>query len=418
MLNYALLFLLILYTVPNNKNIQDNFDQLIKESGSYYMNHDFENAILIADNAYTLALSNGYKWGKIKAQFVLAFLHEKNDEYEKALPYYLDLIDRYDDFDSNTAHKDHCKLFLNLGNIMMSNSKYNDAIEFYNKGISVAELNKQESLVYDLLNNKIIALRKAKKYNQAITTYKVKNNLLSPDEKEEILRNNNQLGNIYIDQGKLNQARKQFEKTLTLESSKPTALFSGKAYINTANTFFIEENLTQAEYLYNKALTLVEEANAFEDKFLIHQSLTKLFIKSDNPYIAMQHAYIAQENFIYSKKTIEDIEIFSLISDIHFNLNQIEKGKEYAKEHARQLSMLIERQQKLTEIGNQFKIDYITTSYYAEKDKKRNTNTFIWVIISMIVSFLIFRLYQLYRKIQVAKLLRAEMELVNFDLDN
>ncbi len=419
MLNYALaIFFSITSFYLTDKNIHSEFDSMIKKSGILYGNGEIQNAITLASNAREFAITHNYEWGKSKSLFALAFFHHKNQSYEKAVPYYFELLNNYDDIGSQEAYKEKCKVYLNLGNIMLDHSKFHESIKYYNLGISIAKKYSFIDLHYSLINNKINTYIDLKDYDSAITALEVTANLLQMNNVVRKLKGLNQSGLINDGLKESKLARTIYQKIIDLEVNDPTPRFTGTALINIASSYYDEGSYQMALQYYEKALTISKAYNEIADIFLVYLSYAKVYLKTNELTKASQYAKKAEALYPEVNQIKENIEIFSLLSDIHFEMNDIEQGKAYAKTNAAELTALFDRQQKLTDIGSQYKMDYITSSYFAEKEKKKNTHTFIWVIITMVLSFLVFRLYQLYKKIMVGRLLRKEMESVHFDLSD
>jgi len=103
---------------------------------------------------------------------------------------------------------------------------------------------------------------------------------------------------------------------------------------------------------------------------------------------------------------------------IYLELGDLENGKKHAKLFSSEMSDLFERQEKLNSMGNQFKMDYITSSYYNKIEKRQSINIFLAIIGGMIFSFFLYLMYQRYKKIQIARLIREQMNAVSFDMDD
>jgi len=189
MINYALSLILFISSIPSEEVIDKRFNALVSEASKHYASNDMEQAIDFATKAHEMAIDYRHDWGEAKALFVLAFLHEKSFEYEKALPYYFEVLNQYDKFDDIRSHKDKCKVYLNLGNIMLSHSKYQQAIAFYDKGINLSRKYQLNKVLQDIMQNKVITYRESKNYEMAIATINEKEAVSDNEQLIDKLRN-------------------------------------------------------------------------------------------------------------------------------------------------------------------------------------------------------------------------------------
>ena len=300
----------------------------------------------------------------------------------------------------------------------MVNDKYQEAIKFYDQGIAFAREHYLTNMLLDNLHNKIIVCTDAGLYEMAMHTIELKNLSIDDTNLPEILKTINELGLLYEHMGHLDKAKNQYRLVLKKELDSPSSNFSGKAHINLGNIFNKEGNYNLAKNEFETALALAKTENNFTDIFQIHQSLSVIEKSLGRVSSSLKHAEASIELFNQVQKTKENIAIYSQISELYLELENIEKGKLYANMYASEISDLFDRQEKLNSIGNQYKIDFITSSYFNKIERRLTIYIFLSIIGSMIGSFLLYLLYQHYKKIQIAKLIREQMNSVSFDFED
>ncbi|MEL7223257.1 MAG: tetratricopeptide repeat protein, partial [Bacteroidota bacterium] len=411
----ALSFLLFIATIPGDDVVKSTFDAKIDAASDYYAGGDLMMAISEANEAFDHASDYSYDWGQTKALFVLSFLHSQNEEFEKALPYYFEVLETYDQFDTPESTVDKAKVLFNLGNIMHRHHKYTDAIGFYDQGIAFSKTNQLSEMLLDFLHNKTIACRKAGYYNVALETLMTHKELVRqiPDK---LLENHNQLGLLYYAQEDYLSAAVHYEKILALEKPHHTAKYSGKAWSNLGQIKFMNGEMNEASMLYHKALEASSQNDA-QLLFTCHQALGLISEQQDDMTKSLFHLQQSLKYYETVEKNENNIRIHSQISEVYYLHGTKTLGKQHADLYASEMVELIKRKENLNTIGNQYKIDYITTNYYNKVEKRKNINVFLLIVGAMVCSFLIYLAFQRYRKIQIARLIREQLNAVVFDID-
>ena len=210
MINYALSLILLISVIPSKEKVEEKFEKTISAASTSYVDHEMEEAKSYAFKAYQMAKDYDYEWGVTKALFVMAYLHEQDTEYEKALPFYYQALEQYDDYDSYKAILDKSKVLFNLGCIMMANDKYQEAIKFYDKGIQYAQEQELTQMLLDNLHNKIIVCTDAGLYDLAMETIEFKNTLIDVSNIAEKLKTRNELGLLYEEMGETEKAKSEY----------------------------------------------------------------------------------------------------------------------------------------------------------------------------------------------------------------
>ena len=417
MINYALSLILFIAAIPTNREVSEKFQNRISTVSETYGKGQLEEAIDLGNEAYEYASDYQYSWGKTKALFILAFLHSQNEQYEKALPYYFEVLDTYDGFDTPESVVDHSKVLFNLGNIMQRHHKFQEALDFYDKGIVFSQKHQLDEMVLDLLHNKAIACRKGGLYTLALETI-TQQRLLIADMPEKLLENENQMGLLHKCQEDYVTAERHFRNILKMEQDHPTARYSGKALGNLGNMRYLNGQMEEAEHFYEEAIKLAKLESNAGDLFNFHQSLGLIHGRQNQLDLALQHMEQGLEYYDAVEKSKENIMIHSQLSEVYFLSKNIELGRKHAGLYTEAMVELVRHKENLNNIGNQYKIDYITTNYYNKIEQRKHLNIFLAVVGLMVFSFLVYLGYQHYRKIQIARLIREQLNAVVFDIDD
>lgn len=263
----ALFFSKQAYEIANHQ--RDTF--LIGSTGYYYSFYLISaNKIKKAESVLQFNLDNQHKLNEVlngNTFYNKAAIHDLNEEFDKALQYYLTSIDFYQEGNNK---KGLSKAYLQTGVIYEKLKKLNLADYFFDLSIEVSGYPKKEHIV-DSLNRGMSSAEKVEGSKQMLEELETSDN----KKLKAIVYYN--LGYHLLEQKKYKDAINYLENSLNLknviglESQKDkTLIFLGKGYLGLNNTdkaiIFFKEALALTQKRQQKAEIQKYISEAYEKK--------------------------------------------------------------------------------------------------------------------------------------------------------
>ena len=290
----------------------------------------------------------------------------KKRKNEKAL----ELAIKNRDLANNHANKKYlCSSFLYLGGIYRRLSEYEKAYQNIEKGLSIAQNYNLLSLQHQLLNAKVVLLKKTKRYNEAKQLLK---NILK--EKKFKDPNNisytfNSLASIYLRQErKLDSSAIFFEKAIDLAQKANNIYLQTLLYTNYSDFFSDKGNKKKALNYLKKGESLANLCSDNANLFFINSSLGYHYSKSKNYKKAIKHYKTAIDTYSQYADGTQIANNYWLLADALYYDKQYEEGFLYIEE-------VIYLNDSLFNIDKNKTFEKLQTEY--EVEKKNNTITFL-----------------------------------------
>lgn len=178
----------------------------------------------------------------------------------------------------------------------------------------------------------------------------------------------NVLGNIYLDLGDFDQARNYYEQSI--EVTAKSEVNNAIGLNNIANTYLYQENFSQAEPIYLRALKLAEKANGQNNTLtaaLILCNLTALY--SEQEEFTKAEAFLNRSESILQKAGVQDEERTAQnllnLGKIRYNSGEYSQAEQFFK---RNLSYGESGKFKSLEIFPTFSLNSLATVYIAQNN--------------------------------------------------
>lgn len=413
MYKFLILAFLGLFGSENETTVDELHDQCLE-----LLDSNIEDARALANQAYELSVEQKYDWGKAHSLFIMAYCDDDMNHLNKAVPEYLKALEGYEAVGTKRADLNQAKVYKNLGIIFDNHYKYADAINFYERGYKIAAGYNDITLMKKILHSKAIAYRHSGDLVKAAETQFLRLSLDEGANKSSDVKSYNQLGLIHTDLKNFTEARGYFDHILKLESSKKESIHRARAYHNIAMTYSLEERNQDAELMLIKALAEKKIIGNNKDLFVTYLDLTDLYINLSNLDKAEIYGLKAKEIVNDLMVSIDNNKINHYLSQIYFSKNQPEKAKLYFDRYVTQMESLYDQQKELASQGDQYKIELITSTYFAKIQEQEKINYYMVGVAGLVVFFILFLIYNRYRKVAAAKMLREHFSSISFNISN
>lgn len=355
-------------------------------------------------------------YGSVKANFILGFLEKKKGDYGKSIIYYLEGIRYAKKANYPEVGRDLIYLFQNSGNIFKKFGNYELARRYYEQAMEVAsakgDFNKYTYLV--LLSAKV--LKEEGKYAEAtellLTTFSDFNHI----DKETIADIYNQLGFIHTEQKNEQLAIENFQKLIHFveKEEQLKSKYTGRAYHNIGNFYFMSEQYEKAIRYYEKAILSKESSDASgKSLFITYKDLSDSYLQLKLYDSANFYANKAEVYYSEAKSVPRYYELYKFKSIINKVTGNVSEYSKYQDLYASSLESYLAEQHEIEAADKKYNLDLITQRYFAlvaEQERNQQIQYYSTVGGSILVSMilLIIAFFQ-YRKYRLRKDLEASL---------
>ncbi|WP_421920170.1 tetratricopeptide repeat protein [Marinifilum sp.] len=303
--------------------------------------------------------------------------------------------------------------YMGMGEVFQSMAQNDKAIEYHHKALKLfKELKAKKNIAkcYENLGLIIYSMRDyasaIENYNQSIEIYHKIGYLKG---EANVLR---KIGNAYIKENKLSMALTNYEKSLQIQKSINNQKGMASCYTNMGLIHVKKKNFNQAEYYFNLSVRINNNIRNLGGLGSVYNNLAALY-KAKNEITNAIH-YL--ENSLNLAKKIKRktliAENYKNLSEIYEQTGKFDKSLNYYKDYVTVYNQLynaqaenrigwIQMQNEKEKRENLVRLHAKEQFLKEEKLKKeRLTNTFLVVIVGLIVIFsgFVYRFYIIVKK--------------------
>lgn len=359
-----------------------------------------------------------YKFGEANSLYIIAYCDDRQNKLNKAVPEYLQALEKFTEIEGELSIENQAEIHLNLGRIFKLHYKYQDAISFYNRGLSLAEEINNLKLKKKLLHNLSIAYKHKGDLVKAAEIQFEKLGLLGESDRRDEIKSYNQIGLINIELQEFEEARSYFEHIIKLEKDKKTSKYRAMAFHNIADAYMKENNYGEAKKSYLSSLSENLTIKNKKDIFLTYLDLTQLHLEINDFESAEKYGLKASVLLSEVPKTVEYNRVNHYLSQIYFHKDELHEAKIYFDRYVTQMESLYDQQKELASQGDQYKIELITSTYFAKIQEQEKINYYMVGVAGLVAFFILFLIYNRYRKVAAAKMLREHFSSISFNISN
>ncbi len=256
---------------------------LTKKAGAL-QNTQADQALIIARQAYDLAVANRFVTGEAKSLGMMANILIKLGNYQQALSYHLQ---RLKIEETRNVPNDLATALLNIGVVYSFQQQYATAIEYYSKADSIINI-----------------------YNNQKLSHSIKLNI----------------GDAYDHQNKLDSSFKYFNESLTIAKSLKDDFRTGASLVGLGHTYRKEKDFRLGETYYSMGITDLKKSDAQDllceaylgmAKLLQENQLVETSIKyADSSFFVANHAGFAPRQ----------LDAANFLASIYKNQNNIDSA--------------------------------------------------------------------------------------------
>ncbi|MEO9966449.1 MAG: tetratricopeptide repeat protein [Reichenbachiella sp.] len=395
-----LAFLLLAMWPFSNEKIADRISEVHSQAKNYYVTHP-DSTIILLQIALEESKEANYNYGEAKSNFILGSLMDREGNTDQAVSYLLDALTVFIGMNDQKSLADQAKVCLLLGVIYRQHYRINEAIDFYDKGMTFALEASDQKTFIQLLHNKAIILRKIGEAEKAKQLLISKFEMIEANDKEQQLKTYNELGLVYHELNVFDSARSFYQQMIDLETGSVASRFRGQAYHNLANLFQQQKDYVEAWRNYEKALAEKEPLGNAKDLFITYQDMANLALIQGNSNLALSYAEKATPLMPELPETSEYFDQFKLLAQC-FESVDIDKSYAYISMYGEKYEAFEKVQKDLIEKGQGYKMDLITANYFNKQRQDQQQAKLYWTLASALIflflgGFVSRKLWKIYR---------------------
>jgi tetratricopeptide (TPR) repeat protein len=309
----------------NSRDRYQEVDLLNKEAKSSRKSNG-NTSLTLSKEAINIAQDLGYSEGLAKAYFNAGISCRLSSTFETAIEYFRKALETYR---SLKDFKGESRTLNALANVYYSLGNFKKAIEYYDECIFVLQSLGDLKFEAIVLTNRGLSLQQfgdlkasLNNYLECLSIYK------SLDEPVHYALFNN-LGLVYLDMGRYNEALKYFIEALKRTMKSNNVIDQGYTLANMGRAYIYMEE-------HSNAITYLSEAMIIMRKFGDRQAEIQVFSNLGKAYLNLRNYPMAIKYFNRALKYYREIADSSSVShtlcelgEVYFELNDYISSRKY-----------------------------------------------------------------------------------------
>lgn len=370
-----------------------------------FLDTNLDSAIILANNAELLAQQNEDPYLQAKSLFIKAYAFRMKDDLGKSFIANLGALELLENSSTENSINMFLDLLLNTGEILLKHYAYPEGIQYFDRGIKIAQQGNIQNRLLLLLFNKGMALRYNGKYDEALATFDQTLRIATElGDELRILRSLNQKGLTLKDLKSYDLARTTHMKMVNFQyNNQSSDKYRGQAWHNIGLSYLEEGNLTSAKEAYEKAIKSFNATNNnSEELFLAYMDLSETFTKLGQVNQAFEYAQLCETLYGKCELSPDNYNFFNLMSEIAHLRNDTKMVRYYAQKYVDENQRFLNQQQEILEIKDRFKMEVLAAGFFSEIEANKNISLLervLWTIASIFtIIILITKIHTWYKK--------------------
>lgn len=421
----TILFFFVGAQILASEKSKQAFDEYY-DSAHQLQNQNLPHAIKLAETAKSIAVEGEYDFGVAKSCFLLGYLEEKRSKLDKAAIYYFECIRHLTDNSIDNYHYYKIASHLNIGRIFHEHHQYDQAIEYYSKGLDVAHLANEDKFVAWLNYSKARSYKESGDYLNALEAlFQAAKYAESSDDNLRLVKVNQQLGLVFKRIGEYEKSRNHYFKIFEYKDEVPN--FNKYAWTtchNIGETFLLEGNTKKAQEFFHQAIEYAKKYGDESISFITYMDLGEIYLTNNSFQQAEQNYMTALKFNIDLASDPNKFKIYKQLSTLYGFLGDAKKFAEYNTKYTECLEKHLKTSEELAQMDQQYNIQLVTQRYFelVESQKRMAAlKKYGGFAVAGILSFiLVFLIVSRIRKTRLKKSLEQElkeaMQGLDFDL--
>ena len=410
------LFLTLMASSSEGAQSRGQVDELHKIILTHLPEHP-DSARLLTTQALHASEQLNYAFGKANSYFLQSHLYLLDEKLGESFTLNLQALKLLQELDSKQAIILQLKLYQNTGEILRRHYKYDEAIQYYDMGLDVAQKSHLNHRFIDLLYNKGFALMEKGMLDEAKVTL-LETLALSKEIGYEWVELNslNLLGLIHQQLEFFDIARSYFKNMQGHQFDQEDIHdYRGLAYLNIGDTYLKENRFEDAEFAYQNALIENHLFGSTVELFYTQIQLIKLYAETENHAGALEVGKEAVEGYSQVPLSPENYKVFDVLTQVCFAQQDYETARLYYNRYLEENEKFLASQQEILQQSNQFKMDSLTDSFFQDLEKKEKLARLNYMIWFLLASIFIAAVGLHIRKIRFRKGLERELRQLLYD---
>jgi tetratricopeptide (TPR) repeat protein len=222
-------------------------------------NNNPDTAILLSNQALSLAEKDHWKEGIEKSYDQLGVFYWLKSDYSRALDYYFQALDEWEKSEKQIPLSHKSKIFGHIGVVYRNQGKYPEALDYYFKALKIDEGIQNKEGIARHLGNIGLVYSDMDDYPKALDYYL---KALKEDEgignKQGVTRHLGNIGSLYRNLGDYNKSLDYYFKALAMEEQAGNKNGIGRNLGNIGNVYFElarnGKSKSARDSLFNKSL--------------------------------------------------------------------------------------------------------------------------------------------------------------------
>lgn len=368
------------------------------------LDSNLDSAIILANHAEFLAEKEGDEYLEAQSLYIKAYAFRTKEDQGKSFISYLKALNILTNLSSEEITNLKLDLLINTSEILINHYAYSEAIKYLDEGIQITERIGNQKTMLLLQYNKGMALRELGDHKQALNIF---NKTLSLayrlNDELRIIRSLNQKGLTLKDIKRYDEAKLTYQKMISFDYREQSPdKYKGIAWHNVAVIFNEEGDLVEAKEAYSKAAIYKSKRNNPSELFITYLDLSETLLKMNQIEDANHYAQLCEHLYIDCSLKPDNYKFFNLMSEIAYRQNKPKLVREYSQKYFDENEKFLTQQREILEVKDRYKMEVLTAGFFTELNADKNISLLekvLWTIAILFVGILLItRIYTYLRK--------------------
>ncbi len=396
-LKIVLLFVLFVNGGLKSQDIQQREIEQLYDRAWDYLEKDIDSSLYYSQQLFDHSRDKNYKLGIVKSYYASGHAYFKLNQFDNASLKFFQGINyiQKNDLTSKVYKERELKLFQSIGSIYDLTYGFDEAINFFNKALDIANQINSASHIAVLNYNIGLTYYKLDDYNQAEDHLNIALQLYEElGDQGSLAETYNLFGILRKRQQKFREAQKYFLQALRISNDNSVYDEKRSWYVsNLGGTYLEQDQFDSAKYFYNQALLISQKLNDTERLKWLNNNLGDVYLKEKDWYRAIEFYKKSMEFSHQGSFDYEFMRSSKNISEAYEGLGDFQKAFSFNDLYLQQVESLQGAKEKLTEQNAKYRmkeVEWILEKQAKELQLASMERENSWFKISMSILTIVF----------------------------
>ncbi|MEO9869216.1 tetratricopeptide repeat protein [Ekhidna sp.] len=326
--------------------------------------NNIDTALILSKRILERSYTNDDSYGIVKGNLFLGYIHEKQQDYVKAVLYYLEGIRQADKLSYENIERDKIQIRKNLANVFRQFEANRLATKYNLEAIDLAINHDFSNYIIDLKYNQALVYQKNKQYHESSQfMLEILPMIEHEGYKSEII---NQIGLVYLESKEYQKAEEYFNQLINIPYE--VRLFKAKALHNLGEINYETGNIDKSiDHLRQsiKIMTSIEGVDNYSI-FLSFRNIGRYLFEVGNVDEAEEFLIKAEQIAEYAEWDASSFEIYKTLSSLNYSIGNDNLGKEYSDLYFSKIQDYLKTQDDLQKKEKEINFDLVAKTYHDE----------------------------------------------------